>query len=71
MRIGRIIEWGIRINLRWFARNFLPQADSPNGMIRRVFSNATIVAIVGNGSNAPGSDGRPGASPSIMRLVAS
>ena len=36
-------------------------ADTNNGWIRRVFANSTIIAVVGNGSNAAGDDGLPGA----------
>ena len=35
-------------------------ADSNNNRIRRVYSNNSIVTVVGNGSAAPGSDGLPG-----------
>lgn len=36
------------------------QADTNNGWIRRVFANQTIVAVVGNGTNAAGDDGLSG-----------
>ena len=35
-------------------------ADTNNNRIRRVFSNRSIITVVGNGSVAAGSDGLPG-----------